>query len=228
MTKKFIDWLDNWYKDLKPIKLSETIKDPAKTAVVSVDVVNGFCHQGNLSSPRIKNIINPIVRLLTDCYKLGVRNYVLIQDTHDHKAAEFATYPPHCEVGSEESDTVPEIKNLAFANLFKIIPKNSISPSFGTHFNRWLEEHKEVDTFIVIGDCTDICVYLLALHLKVYADAYNFKRRIYVPANCVDTYDLSVETAKKINSIPHDAEFLHRVFLYHMRLNGVETIKEII
>lgn len=226
MNNTFLTWLEDWYKNLQEINLQEIIKDPKKTTVVSVDVVNGFCHKGNLASPRIKEIIAPIVQLFTNSYKLGLRNFVLIQDTHDHKAVEFSTYPPHCEVGSEESDTVPEIKNLPFADLFKIIKKNSISPSYRTGFDKWLEDHKEVDTFIVVGDCTDICVYLLALHLKVYADAYNMKRRIIVPANCVDTYDLPVAEAQKIGAVPHDAEFLHRVFLYHMRLNGVEVVKQ--
>ena len=38
----------------------------------------------------------------------------------------------------------------------------------------------------------------------------------------VDTYDLPVETALKAGALPHDAELLHAVFLYHMNLNGVE------
>ncbi len=33
--------------------------------------------------------------------------------------------------------------------------------------------------------------------------------------------------AEKLKAIPHDAEFIHRVFLYHMRLNGVEIVKAI-
>lgn len=228
MSNVFLNWLDGWYNNLKQVNLQDIISDPSKTAIVSVDVVNGFCHKGNLSSPRIKKIIVPIVQLLDGCHKSGIRNFVFLQDTHDHKAAEFSTYPPHCEVGSEESDTVSEIKNLPFANIFKIVTKNSISPSYGTDFDKWLETHKEVDTFIIVGDCTDICVYLLAIHLKVYADAYNMKRKIIIPANCVDTYDLPVEQAEKLKVIPHDADFLHRVFLYHMRLNGVEVIKSII
>jgi len=227
MDPSFLTWLNNWYRNLKEVKLGEIINNPSKTAVVSVDVINGFCHKGNLASPRIKKIIAPIVRLLNGCYKMGMRNYVFLQDTHDAKATEFSTYPPHCQVGSKESEMVPEIKNLSFSNLFNIFPKNSISPSYGTHFNRWLEAHKEVDTFIVVGDCTDICVYLLSLHLKVYADAYNLKRKVYVPADCVDTYDLPVEMAKKLKTIPHDAEFLHRIFLYHMKLNGVEVVEEV-
>ncbi len=37
----------------------------------------------------------------------------------------------------------------------------------------------------------------------------------------------AVKEAEKLKAIPHDAEFIHRVFLYHMRLNGVEIVKAI-
>jgi hypothetical protein len=50
---------------------------------------------------------------------------------------------------------------------------------------------------------------------------------VIVPVDCVDTYDLPVETAQKIGATPHSAEILHLVFLYHMMLNGVEVVTEI-
>ncbi len=226
-SSEFIIWLDEWYKNLKPADLEKVISDPERSAIVSVDVINGFCHEGPLSSPRVKKIVIPIANLFESAYKIGIRNFVLLQDTHDANATEFFTYPPHCRLGTKESETVSELSKLPFADKFVIIPKNSISPSFGTHFGRWLEMHKSVDTFIVVGDCTDICVYHLSLHLKVYADAYNLKRKVIVPADCVDTFDTPVETAKKLNIIPHDAELLHKVFLYHMKLSGLEVAKSL-
>ena len=224
----FIAWLDEWFDGLRPENLDNVITDPKKTAVVSVDVINGFCREGPLASPRVAGIVAPIVKLFKDVFRAGVRNFILLQDTHDSDAAEFSTYPPHCRIGTKESETVPELSKLPFADIFVKVPKNSISPSYGTHFNRWLEEHKDVSTFIVVGDCTDICVYLLSLHLKVYADAYNLKRKVIVPADSVDTFDIPVATAKKLKIMPHDGQFLHKVFLYHMRLNGVEVVKKIV
>jgi hypothetical protein len=35
---------------------------------------------------------------------------------------------------------------------------------------------------------------------------------------------MSVERAEQLGAVPHDAELLHRVFLYHMMLNGVEVV----
>jgi hypothetical protein len=49
-----------------------------------------------------------------------------------------------------------------------------------------------------------------------------------VPENCVDTYDLPVEAARELGVAPHDGDLLHKVFLYHMALNAVEVVKEIV
>jgi hypothetical protein len=38
---------------------------------------------------------------------------------------------------------------------------------------------------------------------------------------------MPVERAAELGIVPHDAEFLHLVFLYHMMLNGVEVVTEI-
>ncbi|OGG14600.1 hypothetical protein A2773_02320 [Candidatus Gottesmanbacteria bacterium RIFCSPHIGHO2_01_FULL_39_10] len=225
---QFIDWLSNWYKNLAPLKLTKLSEDPGKLAIISVDLIVGFAHEGNLSSPRIKAIILNVVGLFKKSYDFGVRNFVLIQDTHHPEAREFSTYPKHAVSGSRESEMIPEFKKLPFSNIFKIIEKNSISPSYGTKFDDWLDENKEVDTFIVVGDCTDICVYLTALHLKVWADQFQLKRKVIVPENSVQTYDLPVDTAEKIGAVPHDGDFLHKTFLYHMKLNGINVVKEII
>ena len=66
------------------------------------------------------------------------------------------------------------------------------------------------------------------MFLRLDANARQIKdRKVIVPTNCVDTYDLSVEGGKQIGVIPHPADFLHAVFLYHMMLNGVEVVSEL-
>ena len=52
--------------------------------------------------------------------------------------------------------------------------------------------------------------------------------RVIVPENAVQTYDMPVETASAIGALPHHGDFMHLVFLYHMRLNGVEVVREIV
>lgn len=227
-SQAFFQWVIDWQNNLPPLKFSQISNKGGNVAIISVDLIVGFVHTGALSSPRIKGIIPAVVNLFTNAYEYGVRNFVSIQDTHHEHAQEFSTYPTHAVKGTVESELIPELKQLPFSDQFKIIEKNSISPSYGTDFETWGEKHPEIDTFIVVGDCTDICVYLTSLHLKVMADQFHIKRKVIVPENCVQTYDLSIDNAKKVGGVPHDGDFLHKIFLYHMKLNGIEIVKEII
>jgi len=106
-----------------------------------------------------------------------------------------------------------------------VIPKKSISSSIGTALGTWLENHPQVTTFIIVGDCTDLCVYQAAMYLRLRANVLGQKDvRVVIPADCVQTYDLPVETAEEIGAMPHDGDLLHRLFLYHMALNGIEVV----
>jgi nicotinamidase-related amidase len=225
----FLTWLADWHTRLPQPKLDTLVNDPRRTAVLSVDVINGFCHSGPLASPRVKAIIEPIVRLMTAARALGVRHFIVTQDTHAPDAVEFSAYPPHCVRGSHESDTVPEFKALPFWNEFVVMPKNSIDSSLDTDLDQWLDEHSDVTTFVVVGDCTDLCTFQLAMRLRLRANALQKPGvRVIVPEDCVDTFDTPVETAKSLGAMPHDADLLHRIFLYQMALNGVEVVKHIV
>ena len=224
----FLNWLVDWHAALPQPGLETVVSDPHQTAILSVDVINGFCHSGPLASPRVKRIIEPIARLMTAARALGVRHFVVTQDTHDPEAVEFAAYPPHCVRGSDESDTVPEFKALPFWNEFTLMPKNSIHSALGTDLDPWLEAHPDLTTFIVVGDCTDLCTHQLAMHLRLRANALQQRGvRVIVPEDCVDTFDTPVEVAKQIGAMPHDADLLHRIFLYNMAQNGVEIVKRL-
>jgi nicotinamidase-related amidase len=223
----FFEWIDAWLEKLPRRSLKELASPPGRVAIVSVDVINGFCHEGPLASPRVKAIIAPIVRLFRRAWEAGVRNIVLTQDTHDPQAVEFGQYPPHCVRGTPESQTVPEFTALPFFREITVIEKNSIHSALNTGLPAWIETHPEVETYIVVGDCTDLCTYQLAMHLRLDANARQLKRRVIVPVDGVDTYDLPVEAAAAVGAAPHDAEVLQRVFLYSMHLNGVEIVASI-
>src|SRR3989338_1886550 len=223
MNMQFLKWIEEWYRNLKPIDLAGF--DPQKSALVSVDMVNGFCSTGSLASPLVAAMIPAIVELFEKSYKWGIREFLLFQDTHDPKTPEFGSFPSHCLQGSVEAETIDELRNLPFSEKFKIFEKNSLSPAFNTGFDKWLSENREIENFIVAGNCTDLCVYSHAMHLRLWANALNMKRRVIVPENCTATYDMSIETAKKLGAKPHDAKLLHKIFLYHMGLNGVEVVK---
>jgi nicotinamidase-related amidase len=224
-SKPFLDWLARWEEGLPEVTLEEIVSDPARVALASVDLTNGFCCEGPLASPRVAGIIPATVRLFQRAYDLGVRHFLLPQDTHDADALEFLAYPPHAVGGTSESDTVDELKALPFSDSFRIIPKNSVSCDIGTDLDPWLDAHPRVTTFIVVGDCTDICVHLMAMHLRLRANVLGVSdARVIIPADCVQTYDLSVKAAAQVGALPHDGDLLHSIFLYHMALNGIEVV----
>jgi nicotinamidase-related amidase len=224
---EFTGYLENWYEKLPTLKFTDAVQAPEKTAVISVDVINGFCYTGALASPRVADIVSPITDLFIHLKQLGVNHFVLTQDTHDEDAVEFANFPPHCLRGTSESETVNAFKALPFFSEFHIFPKNSIHSGLGTGLGAWLDLHPQIDTFIVVGDCTDLCVYQLAMYLRLDANARQIKRRVILPANCVQTYDTPVPVAVE-NHIPaHPGDLLHIISLYHMFMNGIEIFTKL-
>ena len=219
--------LENWFTGLSKQKFAEVVRSPEKTAVISVDMINGFCYTGTLASPRSAKIVPDIADLFNRLKVLGVKHFVLTQDTHDEHAVEFGSFPPHCLSGSDESETVDAFKALPFFNEFKIFPKNSINSALNTGLPEWIDQHPEIDTFIVVGVCTDLCIYQMAMYLRLDANSRQLTRRVIVPENCVQTYDTPVEAAIA-NHIPaHPGDLTHVLALYHMYLNGIEIIKEL-
>lgn len=225
----FLRYLDDWHADLNEAALDDVISGkPESVAVVCVDVIVGFCKEGALASPRVNQIVQPIAQLFTRLHEKGVQHFVLPQDTHDPDAVEFMSYPPHCVRGTAEAETVDELKALPFSDQFTIIEKNALSAFVDTDLPAWVREHPEVTTYIVTGDCTDLCTYNLALHLRMDANARQLQRRVLLVEECVDTYDVSVETAQQLGIRPHPADFHHIVFLHHMEQNGVEIVRRFV
>lgn len=224
--RPFLSYLDEWYTHLPELRLADVVgATPENVALFSVDMINGFCKEGPLAGPRVGALAAPVADLLQRAYALGVRAMALTQDTHDPHTPEFAAYPPHCIAGTPESQTIDELKNLPFANEVAVIEKNSLSSSIGTSLGGWLAERPHLHTFIVIGDCTDLCVYSMAMHLRLDANAHNLARRVLVPANAVDTFDTHVSTARELGIKAHDGDLHHILFLHHMALNGIEVVK---
>ncbi len=223
-SKAFLDWLENWYTGLKPLPLADVIDQPDRAAICSVDLINAFAYEGNLASPRVAGLLPAVVDLFRRAYAGGVRHFLMVQECHTPEAQEFKAFAPHGICGTHEAEMVPELAALPFAGDFRIIHKNSIETITGTAMERWLLEHAGVDRFIVVGDCTDLCVLNMALGLKLRANQQDIPRRVIVPENCVQTYDLPVSVAEKIGALPHDGELLHRLALYQMALNRIEVV----
>lgn len=77
----------------------------------------------------------------------------------------------------------------------------------------------DIDNIIIVGDCTDICIYQFAITLKSYFNQNNIAKNITVPINLVDTYD--------IENV-HCAKLLNTVFLNSMIQNGINVIKSFV
>lgn len=226
-TLSFLAHLDDWIQNLPAKKLKDLVVEPEKTAIISVDVLKGFCSIGPLASPRVAGIVDPIVELMERAWDAGVRHVILSQDTHEPDAEEFSAWPPHCIRGTEEAATVDEIRQLPFFDEMMILEKNSIASGLHHDLQKWVMDHTEVENYIVVGDCSDLCTYQLAMFLRLDANERQVKRNVILPENCVQTYDMSIELAKEVGAYAHPGDLMHVFFLYHMALNGVEVIKAI-
>jgi nicotinamidase-related amidase len=225
--ERFLKFIDGWMSQLPELASSEVFMNPGETAILSVDMINGFSRQGSLASRRIEAVIPAIVDLMRKGRDLGLRDIILLQDCHTSDAKEFGAYAPHAICGSSEAETVEEIKTLPFFKDITVFTKNSVDSLQNTGLGAWMAEHARINTYIIVGNCTDICVYQLANHLRARANAYDLDWRVIVPENCVQTYDLPIEAADAVGATPHSGNLLHKVFLYHMALNGVEVVKAI-
>ncbi len=177
---EFLAAIVEWARNLPSITWSDLAGEAAqgRVALFSVDMINGFCHEGGLSSPRVQGIIPAVVGAFKGAYAIGVRNFILAQDCHSPESVEFADFPPHCLAGTSEAETIPELASLPFADLYTIVTKNSLNAFHGTRLSAWLEAHR----------------------------------------------DLSTAVAREIGALPHSGDVLHLLFLYHMRLNGIEVV----
>lgn len=207
LTKEFENMKFNLEK-LKSKKINEL--NLSKTMLFIIDMNNGFAKKGALYSDRVEALINPITNLAKI---LEAKNCEIIAftDSHNKDSIELRSYPTHCLENDYESKIVDEISTIK--NL-KVIPKNSTNGFFCLED----KDFKNIDNIIVVGDCTDICIYQFVVTLKAYFNQNNIDKNIIVPMNLVDTYH--------IDNI-HNAEIMNIVFLNSMIQNGVEVIKEI-
>lgn len=198
-------------KNLPEIEINELNSE--RTGLIIVDMINGFTREGILKSDRIEALIPGITELSKQCDGLGIKK-VTLTDAHKPNSKEFEAYPPHCVEGTGESEIVAEIKEIGG---YEQIPKNSTNSFLEAGFREWLEKNGNIDTFILTGDCTDICILQLATSLKAWFNQQEKTSRIIVPMKLVDTYSLGA----------HDGDLMNVFSLYNMMINGVEIVKAI-
>lgn len=207
--------LNDLYKMFEQAGAMELKKlPPAHTALVMIDMINGFAKSGALMSKRVEDLIPGIVSLSVKCDELGIAR-LAFADNHTGISPEFEAYPVHCLKDTSEAEMVDEIKNTGD---YKLIPKNSTNGFLEEEFQSWLEQNPGINTFIVTGDCTDICIQQFAITLKTWFNKQNKGSRIIVPINAVDTYDLGI----------HNGDLTNLMALYNMHINGIEIVAALI
>ena len=80
----------------------------------------------------------------------------------------------------------------------------------------------------MVGDCTDLCTYSVAMYLSLRSNALNLRQRVILPVDAVQTYDLPIESARSVGALTHPGGFFHLTFLYHMALNGIHVVKSVV
>ncbi len=199
-----------WFSLLSDI----AVNDPSDTIHIVVDMINGFVKKGALASKEVCSINDDIASLISKCKHNHIKTLALA-DMHSENSTEFETYPVHCLKGTEESELTDEIKNAD--NHIIVFGKNSTNGYLEPDFCKELL-HSGKHTFILTGDCTDMCVMQLALTIKADFNRRNISSRVIVP------YELTATC-----SLPdHAPELAEMMALYMMKTNGIEIVKNII
>ena len=210
-SSKYIGEIFDLLANLPAVQLNEL--DNEETAVVIVDMINGFVREGSLQSPRAEGVIPAIADLSKAADKHNITK-LAFADSHTDQSPEFGAYPVHCLAGTSESEVVDELKEIGG---YKLIAKNSTNGFHEEEFKKWLKDNKNIKNFIIVGVCTNICVLQFSLTLKTYFNTLNENARIIVPINTVETYDLGL----------HHGDLMNIMALYNMIVNGVEVVAEV-
>ncbi|MDE5563607.1 MAG: cysteine hydrolase [Oscillospiraceae bacterium] len=207
MSQAFYKW-----NELTPTP-AEMLCD-GKTALVIVDMVNGFLTEGVLSSPRSASVLPTVERLLTMAKTNGMPAAAFV-DCHEPDCIEFASFPPHCVKGTSEAEIAPTLQTIGG---YVCIEKNSTNGFLTPEFQAWLAAHDTLERIVVCGVCTDICVMQFCLTLKTFCNQNNRKLEVIVPVNAVETYDAP----------GHNADLCGSMALQFMQQAGITLTKEVV
>ena len=148
-------------------------------AVLVTDMLRGFCEEGYplyVGKPA-RRIIPNIQRLLERENARGSKVFYIC-DQHAPDDREFELFPPHCIIGTPETEIIPELSEYTG----EIIPKTCYSGFYGTILDDKLSDLRP-GKLVVCGVCTDICI------LFTVADARNRDYTVEVPVDCVASFN---------------------------------------
>lgn len=172
------------------------LKD-ARDLLICIDMVNGFVKEGVLAVPSIMRVVPRQKELLKEALESDDAGIIFIRDSHPVNAAEFATFPPHCIEGSEESEVIDELKEYEKYSLEYL--KNSTNLMFAPRLMEDLMKFDKLTRIRVMGCLSEVCVENGAIGLKTFFNQMNRNVEVCVHSDAVDTYDVKGHDANEIN-----------------------------
>ncbi|MDS0261629.1 cysteine hydrolase [Haloarcula sp. S1CR25-12] len=148
--------------------------DPTRTALVVVDMQNGFCHpEGSLYAPDSEAAIEPVAGLVERARDAGA-SVVFTRDVHPpeqfedaHYYDEFDRWGEHVVEGSWEAELVDE---LVPREDELVVVKHTYDAFHETQLEGWLDAHGVKD-LVICGTLANVCV----LHTASSAGLRDFR-----------------------------------------------------
>ncbi len=148
--------------------------DPDRTAVIVVDMQNGFCHpDGSLYAPASESVIEPISALVDNAHTAGAP-VLFTRDVHppeqfegNHYYDEFERWGEHVVEGSWETEIV---EGLDVREGDHVVEKHTYNAFHNTELEGWLGA-RAIDDLVICGTLANVCV----LHTAGSAGLRDFK-----------------------------------------------------
>ncbi|WOG97419.1 hypothetical protein DCAR_0416759 [Daucus carota subsp. sativus] len=219
---------------------SLSLTGDVKTGLVLVDLVNGFCTVGSgplaPSAPdaQISEMVDESVRLSRFFCQKNWPVFAFLDSHHPDKPE--PPYPPHCIVGTEDSELVSALQWLENEPNVTLRRKDCIDGFLGSFdkdgsnvFVNWVKTN-QIKVVLVVGICTDICV------LDFVCSTLSARNRGLLPpledvivySRGCSTYDLPVNISRNIKgALPHPQELMHHIGLYMAKGRGANVVSEV-
>ncbi|MFC7167072.1 cysteine hydrolase family protein [Halospeciosus flavus] len=135
--------------------------DPERTAVVVVDVQNGFCHpEGSLYAPASEEALDPVTDLVSRARDAGA-SVVYTRDVHTeaqfedaHYYDEFERWGEHVVEGTWDAQLHDR---LDVRDADHVVEKHTYDAFYQTELAGWLDAHG-IDDLLLCGTLANVCV----------------------------------------------------------------------
>jgi nicotinamidase-related amidase len=135
--------------------------EPATTALVVVDMQNGFCHpEGALHAPGSEDVIEPVATLVGRAREAGVQ-VIFTRDVHPPEQFdeayyydEFEQWGEHVVEGSWEAEIVDE---LPVEPEDHVVEKHTYDAFYNTELEGWLNA-RGIRDLVICGTLANVCV----------------------------------------------------------------------